>query len=75
MSELPTGWVMTKVGDVGQVSLGRQRAPKYHRGEGMRPYLRVANLAAWISLTRWARVKDILRSLNGGLGISGSAFG
>ena len=35
---------MSTVGQVGDVSLGRQRAPKYHHGEGMRPYLRVANV-------------------------------
>jgi type I restriction enzyme S subunit len=28
----------------GEVSLGRQRAPKYHKGPNMRPYLRVANV-------------------------------
>jgi type I restriction enzyme, S subunit len=44
MSELPRGWVMGTVGQVGEVSLGRQRAPKYHHGDGMRPYLRVANV-------------------------------
>ena len=35
---------MSTVGQVGEVSLGRQRAPKYHHGDGMRPYLRVANV-------------------------------
>jgi type I restriction enzyme S subunit len=44
MSGLPPGWIMSTVGQVGEVSLGRQRAPKYHHGEGMRPYLRVANV-------------------------------
>ena len=44
MSDLPPGWIMSTVGQVGEVSLGRQRAPKYHHGEGMRPYLRVANV-------------------------------
>lgn len=32
------------VGSVGNVTLGRQRAPKYHNGPNMRPYLRVANV-------------------------------
>lgn len=44
MSGLPPRWIMSTVGQVGEVSLGRQRAPKYHHGEGMRPYLRVANV-------------------------------
>ncbi len=44
MSDLPRGWIMSTVGQVGEVSLGRQRAPKHHQGEGMRPYLRVANV-------------------------------
>ena len=44
MSDLPPGWEMVTVGEAGEVSLGRQRAPRYHRGDGMRPYLRVANV-------------------------------
>jgi type I restriction enzyme S subunit len=32
------------VGSAGEVSLGRQRAPKHHKGPNMRPYLRVANV-------------------------------
>jgi type I restriction enzyme S subunit len=32
------------VASVGQVTLGRQRAPKHHNGPNMRPYLRVANV-------------------------------
>jgi restriction endonuclease S subunit len=44
MSGLPSGWIMSTVGQAGEVSLGRQRAPKYHHGDGMRPYLRVANV-------------------------------
>lgn len=42
--ELPEGWVVAKVKEVGEVQLGRQRSPKYHSGENMRPYLRVANV-------------------------------
>ena len=37
-------WQMLKVRDVGSVQLGRQRAPKYHHGQNMRPYLRVQNV-------------------------------
>lgn len=41
---LPAGWKWTRVKDVGDVQLGRQRSPKHHHGEHMRPYLRVANV-------------------------------
>jgi type I restriction enzyme S subunit len=41
---LPAGWIWTQVEDVGDVQLGRQRSPKHHQGEHMRPYLRVANV-------------------------------
>jgi hypothetical protein len=41
---IPDHWEWAKVGEVGTVQLGRQRAPKYHRGRNMRPYLRVANV-------------------------------
>ena len=44
LSELPKGWVWVKVDHVGNVQLGRQRAPKYHTGDNMVPYLRVANV-------------------------------
>lgn len=47
MSELPplpAGWVWSQVDEVGDVQLGRQRSPEHHRGENMRPYLRVANV-------------------------------
>ncbi|MGD0273928.1 MAG: restriction endonuclease subunit S [Gaiellaceae bacterium] len=44
MKDLPEGWAWTKVGDAGHVMLGRQRAPKYHDGRNMRPYLRVKNV-------------------------------
>jgi type I restriction enzyme S subunit len=42
--DLPPGWALSTVAEVGQVQLGRQRAPKYHSGTNMRPYLRVANV-------------------------------
>jgi type I restriction enzyme S subunit len=38
------GWRAVAVEDVGQVQLGRQRAPKYQTGQHTRPYLRVANV-------------------------------
>jgi len=41
---LPAHWQMSTVDDVGHVGLGRQRAPQYHQGSQMRPYLRVANV-------------------------------
>jgi type I restriction enzyme S subunit len=44
LPDLPNGWTWAKVDQVGEVMLGRQRAPKYHLGQNMRPYLRVANV-------------------------------
>lgn len=41
---LPPSWSWAQVQDVGQVDLGRQRSPKYHSGDNMKPYLRVANV-------------------------------
>jgi restriction endonuclease S subunit len=41
---LPKGWVWARVDQVGEVRLGRQRAPQFHLGAHMRPYLRVANV-------------------------------
>ncbi len=41
---LPEGWCWATVKTVGKVQLGRQRAPQYHSGSHMRPYLRVANV-------------------------------
>lgn len=41
---IPKTWVWCRVGDVGQVTLGRQRSPRHHSGTHMRPYLRVANV-------------------------------
>jgi type I restriction enzyme S subunit len=40
----PTHWERVTIGEAGQVMLGRQRAPQYHNGPNMRPYLRVANV-------------------------------
>lgn len=44
LPELPEGWVWATIQQVGDVQLGRQRAPQHHSGEFMRPYLRVANV-------------------------------
>ncbi len=44
LEKLPEGWQWVRVEDVGHVQLGRQRAPKYHSGKHMRPYLRVQNV-------------------------------
>lgn len=43
-NELPKGWRWVRVKDVGNVQLGRQRAPQHQNGANMRPYLRVANV-------------------------------
>lgn len=44
LPRLPEGWIWTSVDQVGQVLLGRQRAPKYQQGRHLHPYLRVANV-------------------------------
>ncbi|NTH43965.1 hypothetical protein G6K98_02400 [Agrobacterium rhizogenes] len=41
---VPEGWLRRRVDQAGEVTLGRQRAPKHERGRNMRPYLRVANV-------------------------------
>jgi type I restriction enzyme S subunit len=41
---LPDGWCWTTIATVGEVLLGRQRAPQYLTGKWSRPYLRVANV-------------------------------
>lgn len=41
---LPEGWCWASVDQVGDVLLGRQRAPQYLTGKWSRPYLRVANI-------------------------------
>lgn len=40
----PVTWSIRRIGEVGSVQMGRQRAPKYHGGSNMRPYLRVQNV-------------------------------
>jgi len=37
-------WPLVRVDEVGEVKLGRQRAPQHQVGENIRPYLRVANV-------------------------------
>ncbi len=44
LSSLPESWVWAKIALTGEVKLGRQRAPRYHTGPNMVPYLRVANV-------------------------------
>lgn len=41
---IPESWQWISVAEAGEVQLGRQRAPRYHRGPNMRPYLRVQNV-------------------------------
>ena len=43
-SDLPEGWTRSKIAEVSEVQLGRQRSPQHHAGEQMRPYLRSANI-------------------------------
>lgn len=42
--DLPEGWVWATYDQAGRLQLGRQRAPKYHSGLNLRPYLRVQNV-------------------------------
>jgi len=44
LQKIPKSWLWTYVQDVGDVQLGRQRAPQHHYGSHMHPYLRVANV-------------------------------
>lgn len=41
---LPAGWAAARLDEIAQVRLGRQRSPKNHSGDHMRPYLRAANV-------------------------------
>ena len=43
-NDLPPNWRWVRVREIGEVQLGRQRAPKHQNGKHMRPYLRVANV-------------------------------
>ena len=49
MSALPPGWVAAQLDELAEVRLGRQRSPKNHTGDRMRPYLRAANVT-WSGL-------------------------
>lgn len=42
-------WPIISLADVAEVRLGRQRAPKNHVGDSMRPYIRAANVT-WTGL-------------------------
>jgi type I restriction enzyme, S subunit len=44
LPDLPEGWCWATVDAVGDVLLGRQRAPQYLTGRHSKPYLRVANV-------------------------------
>ena len=52
----PPGWAVLTVGEVGEVRLGRQRAPQYEHGQHPTPYLRAANITA-----DGLRLSDVLR--------------
>jgi type I restriction enzyme, S subunit len=41
---LPEAWRAVTVESIGEVILGRQRAPENHNGPNMRPYVRAANI-------------------------------
>ena len=43
------GWREVELGEIAEVRLGRQRSPKNHTGDHMRPYLRAANVT-WSGL-------------------------
>lgn len=44
MWSIPSTWEWSRVSDVGETILGRQRAPKHEQGENLTSYLRVANV-------------------------------
>lgn len=54
LANAPAHWTRTTIGEIADVRLGRQRSPKDHAGDQMRPYLRAANIN-WYSL----RLKDV----------------
>ncbi|MEU4409478.1 restriction endonuclease subunit S [Streptosporangium sp. NPDC023963] len=41
---IPRSWRWVTAGEAGEIAMGRQRSPKDHEGQHMRPYLRVANV-------------------------------
>lgn len=44
LPDFPSSWCWVRVDVAGAVQLGRQRAPQFHEGDNMVPYLRVANV-------------------------------
>jgi type I restriction enzyme S subunit len=46
LADAPPGWVFPTVGSVGEVRLGRQRAPEFEHGDHPTPYLRAANITS-----------------------------
>ena len=49
-----TAWPVVRLDEIAEVRLGRQRSPKNHIGDDMRPYLRAANVG-WDGL----RLEDV----------------
>jgi restriction endonuclease S subunit len=45
-SRLPDTWLIVRVGDAGEVRLGRQRSPDQMSGRNTTPYLRAGNIAS-----------------------------
>lgn len=58
MTGLPRDWRVVPLASVAEVRLGRQRSPKNHAGNQMRPYVRAANVS-WSGL----RLNDV-KSMN-----------
>jgi type I restriction enzyme S subunit len=55
LGRIPFGWSFQSVCDTGEVTIGRQLAPKYMKGNDRTPYLRVANV-----FDGWIDFSDIL---------------
>ncbi|WP_437854785.1 restriction endonuclease subunit S [Sorangium sp. So ce363] len=55
-STAPIGWRISKVRDLGEIQLGRQRSPSTESGANMVPYLRVANV-----YDGWIDYSDVLQ--------------
>jgi type I restriction enzyme S subunit len=71
LPKLPEGWTYASVESVGFVQLGRQRAPQHHKGENMRPYLRVANVFEdRIDLSDVMEMNWLLAIFSGWVGVS-----
>lgn len=50
MTTTPANWRFVALNEIAEVRLGRQRSPRNHTGEKMRPYLRAANIT-WEGLS------------------------